>query len=66
MSYFFNSLYNVSFSQLLQHVAEKEAEEKFQLVHNCKMFIGWPTLSLKRVSSLLKWLEVDAGEGKAS
>lgn len=48
----------------LQQVKEEESNEKSQLAQSCRIFHGWPTMALRKVSDSFTWSNKPAGEGE--
>ena len=53
-----------SLASYLQQVKEEESNEKSQLAQSCKIFHGWPTMALRKVSDSFSWSNKPTGEGE--
>ncbi|XP_065065170.1 cyclic nucleotide-binding domain-containing protein 1-like [Rhopilema esculentum] len=53
---------STSYERVAKQVKDAEYNDKVQLAQSCTLFKDWPNLSLKRISEILRWAEVPAGE----
>eukprot|EP00112_Aurelia_sp_Birch-Aquarium-sp1_P026636 Seg959.1 transcript_id=Seg959.1/GoldUCD/mRNA.D3Y31 product="Cyclic nucleotide-binding domain-containing protein 1" protein_id=Seg959.1/GoldUCD/D3Y31 len=53
---------STAYERVVKQVKEEESNEKSQLAQSCRIFHGWPTMALRKVSDSFTWSSKPAGE----